>query len=60
LKLTIKNGVREVKNGYVGVSGPVVFLMDTDTERPQIVCAYHMIPGETVRRVAEGEWVVEF
>lgn len=66
MKLTIKQGTAvEVENGYVEMDGPTVTLMallykGTKDERRELVVAYHMLPGETVRRIKEGEYEVQY
>lgn len=47
----------EVKGGKVSTDGPVVLLTD---DKDQIVVAYHLKQGETLRRIEGGKYVVEF
>ena len=60
MKLTIKDGSPvEVESGEVAISGQTVILYD-NAPTSDVVIAYVMNPGEKVRRVAEGEYVVEY
>lgn len=60
LSLTIGNGSKhEVVSGTVQINGSVVILLSDGAKSP-IVFAYHLKPGEQVRRVSKEEYVVEF
>ena len=61
--LTIKTGSPvEVKKGLVELEGPCVVLreLNTKTGAESMVFAYHLQPGETVRRVEGDEYIVEY
>lgn len=65
MKLTIGNSSTpvEVKSGLVNVDGATVKLFeypDATSSRLELVLAYHMNPGDRVRRVNKEEYVVEF
>ena len=52
----------EVKRGLVELEGPCVVLREINpkTGAESMVLAYHLQPGEIVRSVGEGEYVVEY
>ena len=51
-----------MKKGLVELEGPCVVLreLNTKTGAESMILAYHLQPGEIVRRVEEGEYVVEY
>ena len=50
----------EVKKGMVDINGPCVAIYEVDkTGNPKLVKAYHLLPGETVRRTEGDDYVVE-
>lgn len=71
MKLTLGQGTPvEAEHGYVDTDGPCVRLMQIipsanpkDRVKSQdnvLVVAYHLKPGETVRRTSEGDYDVQF
>ena len=50
----------EVKKGMVDINGPCVSLYELDkNDAPKLVKAYHLLPGEIVRRIEGDNYVVE-
>lgn len=65
ISLKLKSGTAvEVKDGRVEVSGNSAVLyeryMKGNTTFTRLVLAYSLQPGEIVRHIAEGEYIVEF
>ena len=59
LKLQLGTAV-EVKKGLVDINGPCVALYELDkNEEAKLVKAYHLQPGEIVRRIEGDNYVVE-
>ena len=59
LKLQLGTVV-EVKKGMVDVNGPCVALSEIDRAgKTKLVKAYHLLPGEIVRRIEGDNYVVE-
>ena len=59
LKLQLGTPV-EVKKGIVDINGPCVALYEEDKAgKPTLVKAYHLQPGEVVRRTEGDNYVVE-
>jgi hypothetical protein len=51
----------EVEKGRVTISGSAVVLVEQNKNLAEsVVVAYALIPGDIVRRVGEGEYIVEF
>lgn len=64
MKLTIGAGTPlEVKAGTISVQDGCVLMMEkknkTGVERMELVIAYRLHPGESLRRIAEGEYDVQ-
>ncbi len=49
----------EVKKGLVELEGSCVVLREEVRGEEHMVLAYNLLPGEIVRRVKEGEYIVE-
>lgn len=59
--LQLKTGTPvEVKKGLVEIEGPCVVLRELKSDGEHMVLAYHLQPGEIVRRVEEGKYSVEY
>ena len=61
--LTLKGGTKvEVADGEVDMSGTSVVLSEFNRDKicSDLVLGYCLIPGEIVRRVGKGEYIVEF
>ena len=60
--LTLKGGSKvEVVSGDVTISGNCVQLIEyTGVNSQEMVVAYALQPGEIVRRIGKGEYIVEF
>lgn len=60
--LKIKTGHRtEVDTGYVEIEGQCVMLRQGFSKDNSVLeFAYCLMPGETVTRVDEGDYIVEF
>jgi hypothetical protein len=60
--LTIKTGTKhEVKKGLVELEGPCVVLREIGKNlEERMVFAYHLNPGETVRREDGDDYIVEY
>lgn len=63
VSLKLKSGTKvEVENGFVSCSGNIVSLYEIikPEKGSVLVFGYCLAPGEDVRRVAEGEYVISF
>jgi hypothetical protein len=62
VSLKLKSGSPiEVEKGRVTISGSAVVLVEQNKNLAEsVVVAYALIPGDIVRRVGEGEYIVEF
>jgi hypothetical protein len=62
--LKLKTGTPvEVKKGFVDLNGPCVVLYETvkgNLVEEHMVLAYHLLPGEIVRRAGDGDYAVEY
>jgi len=60
LKLTIGAGTPiEVKSGSISVDNGCVVMMEKRKSKTELVIAYRLHPGETLRRIAEGVYDVQ-
>ena len=61
ISLKLKGGTKiEAKDGWISVDGSCVTLYDVVRSENVLLIGYCLIPGETVRRVKEGEYEIEF
>lgn len=60
MKLTIGAGTPlEVKAGTVSVENGCVVMMEKRTKGSELVIAYRLHPGESLRRISEGVYDVQ-
>ena len=62
VSLKIKGGTPvSVKKGIVDINGPCVALYEAGKgEDMKLVVAYHLLPGETVKKGDGEDYIVEF